>query len=49
MLGSSSKRLGSRVVSREEEKEWLQWDGFAEKEGILATSRSSAAKAALYK
>ena len=45
MLGSSSKRLGSR----EEEKERLQWDGFAEKEGILATSRSSAAKAALYK
>jgi len=32
MLRSNSKSLGNRVVSPEEEKDRLQWKGFAEKE-----------------
>jgi len=35
MLRSNSKSLGNHVVSPEEEKERLQWDGFAEKEGFM--------------
>jgi len=31
---SNSKSLGNHVVSFEEEKERLQWEGFAEKEGF---------------
>jgi len=31
MLRSSSKSLGSHVVSPDEEKERLQWEAFAEK------------------
>jgi len=31
MLRSSSKSLGNHVVSPEEEKERLLWEGFAEK------------------
>ena len=34
MLRSNSKSLGNHVVSLDEEKERLQWDGFAEKEGF---------------
>jgi len=34
MLRSISKSLGNHVVSPEEEKERLQWEGFAEKEGF---------------
>jgi len=34
MLGSNSKSLGIHVVSPEEEKERLRWEGFAEKEGF---------------
>ena len=34
MVRSNSKSLGNHVVSREEEKERLQWAGFAEKEGF---------------
>jgi len=36
MLRSNSKSLGNpcRLVSSEEEKERLQWEGFAEKEGF---------------
>ena len=34
MLKSNSKSLGNHVVSPEEEKERLQWEGFAEKEGF---------------
>jgi len=34
MLRSNSKSLGNHVVSPEEEKEMLQWEGFAEKEGF---------------
>jgi len=34
MLRSNSKSLGNHVVSSEEEKERLQWEGFAEKEGF---------------
>jgi len=34
MLRSISKSLGNHVVSPDEEKERLQWDGFAEKEGF---------------
>jgi len=32
MLRSNSKSLGNHVVSPEEEKERLHWEGFAEKE-----------------
>jgi len=31
---SNSKSLGNHVVSSEEEKERLQWEGFAEKKGF---------------
>ena len=34
MLRSNSKSLGNHVASPEEEKERLQWEGFAEKEGF---------------
>jgi len=34
MLRSNSKSLGNDVVSPEEEKERLQWDGFAAREGF---------------
>jgi len=35
MLRSNSKSLGNHgIVSFEEEKENLQWEGFAEKEGL---------------
>jgi len=35
MLRSNSKSLGNHVVIPEEEKkEMLQWEGFAEKEGL---------------
>jgi len=36
MLRSNSKSLGNHVVipEEEEEKERLQWEGFAEKEGF---------------
>jgi len=34
MLRSNSKSLENHVVSPEEEKERLQWEGFAEKEGF---------------
>ena len=33
-LRSNSKSLGNHVVSTEEEKERLQWEGFAEKGGV---------------
>jgi len=36
MLRSNSKSLGNHVVSAEEEKERLQWEGFAEKEGVTS-------------
>jgi len=32
MLRSNSRNLGNHVVSPEEEKESLQWEGFAEQE-----------------
>jgi len=34
MLRNNSNSLGNHVVSPEEEKERLQWEGFAEKEGF---------------
>ena len=34
MLRSNSKSLGNHVLSPEEEKERLKWEGFAEKEGF---------------
>jgi len=34
MLRSNSKSLGNHVVSPEEEKERLQWEGIAKKEGF---------------
>ena len=34
MLRSNSTVWGIHVVSPEEEKERLQWEGFAEKEGL---------------
>ena len=41
MLRSNSKSLGNHVVSPEEEKERLQWEGFAEKEGLNWNERVS--------
>jgi len=37
MLRSNSKSLGNRVVGPEEEKERLQWEGFAEKGDFKCT------------
>jgi len=34
MLRSNRKSLGNHAVSPEEEKERLQWEGFAEKESF---------------
>jgi len=34
MLRSNGKSLGNHAVSPQEEKESLQWEGFAEKEGF---------------
>jgi len=34
VLRCNNKSLGNHVVSPEEEKERLQWEGFAEKEGF---------------
>jgi len=34
MLSSNSKSQGNNVVSPEEEKERLQWEGCAKKEGF---------------
>jgi len=34
MLRSNSKQWGIHIVSPEEEKERLRWEGFAEKEGF---------------
>jgi len=34
MLRSNSKSPGNHVASPEEEKERLQWEGFAQKEGF---------------
>ena len=34
MLRSNSKSLGNHVASPEEKKERLQWERFAEKEGL---------------
>jgi len=34
MLRNNRKSMGIHVVTSEEEKERLQWEGFAEKEGF---------------
>jgi len=34
MLKSNSKHLGNHIVSPEEVKERLQWEGFAENKGF---------------
>ena len=39
MLRNNSKSLGNHVVSPDEEKERLQWEGFAEKEGFKPEMR----------
>ena len=36
MLRSNSQSLGNHVVTPEEEKEWLQWEGVAEKKKVLS-------------
>ena len=41
MLRSNSKSLGNHVVRSEEDKERLQWEGFAEKEGFKSEIRES--------
>jgi len=41
MLRSNSKSLGNHVVSPEEEKERLQWEGFAGNEGIKSGMKES--------
>jgi len=35
MLTSNSKSLGNHVMSPEEEQERMQWEGFAEKKGVV--------------
>ena len=39
MLRSNSKSLVNHVVNPEEEKERLQWEGFAEKEGFMSVMK----------
>jgi len=39
MLRSNSRSLGYRVVSPDEEKERLQWEGFAGKEGYYGQQK----------
>jgi len=41
MLRSNSKSLGNHVVSPEEEKERLQWEGFPEKEGFNSAMKET--------
>ena len=41
MLRSNSKCLGNHVVSPEEEKERLQWEGFAEKEACSNINKNN--------
>jgi len=38
MLRSSSKSLGNHVVSPEEEKESMRWEGFAERKVLSLES-----------
>jgi len=40
MLRSNSKSPGNHVFSPEEEKERMQWEGFAERKSLLITARN---------
>ena len=48
MLRSNSRSLGYRVVSPEEEKERLQWEGFAGKEAEITRCQLTATRTGLY-
>jgi len=49
MLSSNTKSPGNRVVSSEEKRETLQWEGFAKKEGFKSGIKDRAGDGKLSK